>query len=136
MRRSGARRPGREVPGLSAAWTQLPLAEPQVPAPPPAAGEWIDALVADLAIELGEPERTVAHQAAARDLWRRSGLDEGAFAAVLLAVRTRARGWVGRPVAMPAGDSSVRMGAFFLLLQDRLGLVEATNPARGPRRSY
>jgi hypothetical protein len=133
MRRTGARRPDRTAADPSATWTQLPLAEPPVSPTPPAAGEWIDALVADLAIELGDADRSVAHQAAARDLWRRSGLDEGAFARVLLAVRTRAKGWGGRRAAAPADGSSARMGAFFLLLRDRLGLIETADPHRRRR---
>jgi hypothetical protein len=137
MRRTSARRPGRKAsdpPDPSATWTQLPLAEPPAPPPaPPAAGEWIDALVADLAIELGDAERAAAHQAAARDLWRRSGLREGEFAKVLLAVRGQAKRWAGRRSAAPAGGPPVRMGAFFLLLRDRLGLIDATDPPRRRR---
>src|SRR5207245_3062798 len=101
MRKVHARRSARTAPGPPAAWTQLPLQEPPPPEPPPpappAAGEWIDALVADLAIELGDAARTAAHQATARDLWRRSGLPEGEFATVLLAVRAQAKRWTGRP---------------------------------------
>jgi hypothetical protein len=90
--------------------------------------------VADLAIELGDADRTAAHQAAARDLWRRSGLGEGDFAKTLLVVRTQAKRWSGRRGAAPAGGSSVRMGAFVLLLRDRLGLIEPADPPRRRRR--
>jgi hypothetical protein len=129
VRRASARRSAQTAPGRLATWTQLPLVEPPAPAPPPA-GEWIDTLVADLAIELGDAERTAAHQTAARDLWRRSGRAEGEFAKTLLVVRTQAKRWAGQRAAAPAGGASVRMGAFFLLLRDRLGLLEATDPPR------
>jgi hypothetical protein len=54
----------------------------------------------------------------------RSDLPEGAFAKVLLAVRGRAKRWAGQRAAAPADGSPARMGAFFLLLRDRLGLLE------------
>jgi hypothetical protein len=129
VRKAAPRRPSRPP----AAWTQLPLTEPPAPPPPPAAGEWIDALVADLAIELGDGDRTGTHQAAVRELWRRSGLAEGEFAKALLTVRAQTKRWRGRRAAAAADGASVRMGAFVLLLRDRLGLVDAIDPPRRRR---
>jgi hypothetical protein len=62
-------------------------------------------------------------------------LPEGAFARVLLAVRVRTTSWAGQRSAAPAGGPPVRMGAFLLLLRDRLSLIEAADPPRRRRRS-
>jgi hypothetical protein len=134
------KRPGRAAAG----WTQLRLEEP-APAerPPPAErsmpaseGEFIAALVADLVTELGDALHTVAHQEAVAVLWRRSGLPEAQFAKVLWEVRGRLK---RRPAPRQGGAGPVRVAAFFVLLRDRLGLVEegesgtpAARPVRPP----
>jgi hypothetical protein len=114
--------------GAPAGWTQLRLAEP-APAPvkpplPAVSGEIVAALVADLAAELGDAAHAAAHEAEAAALWRRSGLPEGEFAKVLWEVRGRLK----RRPATRQGAGPVRVAAFFVLLRDRLGLVEETEP--------
>ena len=98
---------------------------------PPAGGEVVAALVADLAAELGDAASAAAHQEEAAALWRRSGLPEAEFAKVLWEVRGRLR---RRPAARQGGAGAVRVAAFFVLLRDRLGLIEVADPPRRRRR--
>jgi hypothetical protein len=88
-------------------------------------GEFITALVADLAAELGDATHAAAHEAEAAALWRRSGLPEAEFAKVLWEVRGRLK---RRPAPRQGGAGPVRVAAFFVLLRDRLGLVETAEP--------
>jgi hypothetical protein len=123
----------------AAGWTQLRLEEP-APAPvarplPPISGEVIAVLIADLGAELGDTAHAAVHQETAAALWRRSGLPEAEFAKVLWEVRGRLK----RRPAMREGAGPGRIAAFFVLLRDRLGLVEeaeaggaAARPGRPP----
>jgi hypothetical protein len=129
-RTTAGKRKGRAAAG----WTQLRLEEPAAtgaPAPterrmPAISGEFIAALVADLAAELGDAAHAGAHQEEAAALWRRSGLPEAQFAKVLWEVRGRLK---RRPAPRQGGAGPVRVAAFFVLLRDRLGLVaEAETP--------
>jgi len=63
--------------------------------------------------------------------WRRSGLPEAAFAEVLWEVRGRLK---RRPAPRQGGAGPVRVAAFFVLLRDRLGLIEVADPPRRRRR--
>jgi hypothetical protein len=98
---------------------------------PPISGEVIAVLVADLAAELGDAAHASVHQAEAAALWRRSGLPEAEFAKVFWAVRRRLK---GRPAARQDAGS-VRVAAFFVLLRDRLGLVEGAEKNTPPART-
>jgi hypothetical protein len=93
-------------------------------------GEVIAVLMADLAAELGDAAHAAAHQEAAMALWRRSGLPEGEFAKVLWEVRGRLK----RRPATRQDASPVRVAAFFVLLRDRLGLVEENETGSPPAR--
>jgi hypothetical protein len=97
---------------------------------PPSNGEWLEVLVADLAIELGDVENLPFHRGQVQELWRRSGLPEAEFAKVLVEVRARAKSWRGRiNRTRPEAEPDLKMKAFFLLLKDRVGLVEGTGAA-------
>jgi hypothetical protein len=111
--------------------TQPALPKP-VPKPIPAVGgEYIDAVITDTAAELGDSEHTAAHRAEARELWRRSGLSEGDFARALLGVRERVTRRSRSPrQPQPGGNARTRMGAFFLLLHDELGMPDMTGHDR------
>ena len=135
-----ARPTGRKRQGRAAAgWAQMRLEEPvsverPVPAkrPMPAiSGEFIAALVADLAAELGDAAHAATHQEEAAVLWRRSGLPEAQFAKVLWEVRGRLK---RRPVPRQGGAGPVRVAAFFVLLRDRLGLVVEAESGGQQRR--
>jgi hypothetical protein len=114
-------------------WTQLPL-EGVPPstrtAAPPSNGEWLEVLVADLAIEFGDVENTPSHREQVKALWRRSGLPESDFARVLVEVRARAKSWRGKiGRAGSEAQPHLKMKAFFLLLKDRVGVVEGSDAA-------
>jgi hypothetical protein len=131
-RTTTGKRKGRPAP---AGWMQLRLVEP-ASAPverrlPPVSGEVIAVLVADLAAELRDAAHTGVHQVEATELWRRSGLPEGEFAKVLWEVRGRLK---RRPAPRQGGAGPVRVAAFFVLLRDRLGLVEGTEPGASSAR--
>jgi hypothetical protein len=118
--RSGRAR-ARKTPG-GAGWTQLPLGgAPSAPAEaPPSRGEWLEVLVADLAIEVGDVANIPAHRDRVKELWRRSGLAEIDFARSW-------RGTIGR--AGSEAEPELKMKAFFLLLKDRVGVVEGSDAA-------
>jgi hypothetical protein len=129
MSRSG--RAHRKTGG--SAWTQLSFADmpaDSIVGTPPSGGEWLEVLVADLAIELGDVENLPSHRGQVKELWRQSGLPEAEFAKALVEVRARAKGWRGRiNRARPEAEPDLKMKAFFLLLRDRVGLVEGTGAA-------
>jgi hypothetical protein len=116
-----------------AGWTQLSL--DGVPSStraeaPPSGGEWLEVLVADLAIELGDAENIPAHRERVKELWHRSGLAEADFARVLVEVRARAKSWRGKiNRARSEAEPHLKMKAVFLLLKDRLGVVERSDAA-------
>ena len=86
----------------SPTWVELPLQEPaQEQAMPPLAGERIDVLISDLAVELGDSARTQEHQGTVRRLWGQSKRPEGELAQILMQVRARATRLAqpGRPAA-------------------------------------
>ena len=132
-RTTAGKRKGR----AAADWTQLRLEAPAAaerPGPakrtlPAISGEFIAALVADLAAELGDAAHAAAHQEAVAVLWRRSGLPEAQFAKVLWAVRGRPK---RRPAPRQGGAGPLRVAAFFVLLRDRLGWSRRWS--RAPRR--
>lgn len=114
----------------ASAWTQLSF-EDQHPTnrldAPPSSGEWLEVLVADLAIELGDVERIPSYREQVKELWRRSELSEADFARALLEVRARARSWRGKVNhARSDAEPGLKMKAFFLLLRDRVGLIGGT----------